>query len=91
MFRTARPSGMDGDKPLDTSIFKLPEWTLCALMEFYSLVISEVTRPSALRKLVLLKQTINSTTDRLRPTVAIQKATTFQDQLGASMAFIRAI
>ena len=90
MFRRARPSGMDGDKPLDPSVFKLPEWKPRALMEFSSLVSSELTRPSALRKLVLLKQAITSTADRLRPTAATQSATTFQDQLGATMAFIRA-
>ena len=65
MFRRARPSGMDGDKPLDASIFKLPEWKPHALMEFSSLVSSELTRPSALRKLVLLKQAITSAADRL--------------------------
>ena len=88
--RRAKQEDGEADKPLDAGVFRDPDWKHRTLMQFSSLVSQETTRPSALRKLVLLKAAMVQVADRLKHQSPIQHVTSYRDKLSATMAYIRA-
>ena len=73
------------DKPLDTAVFRDPDWKRRTLMQFFDLVSQETSRPSALRKLVLIKTAMVQVADRLKHQSPIQPVTSCRDKLSATI------
>ena len=88
-FRRTKNEDGETDKPLDTAVFRNPDWKRRTLMQFSALVSQETSRPSALRKLVLIKTAMVQVADRLKHQSPIQPVTSYRDKLSATMAYIR--
>ena len=88
-FRRAKSEDGETGKPLDAAVFRDPDWKHRTLMQFSALVSQETTRPSALRKLVLLKTAMVQVADRLKHHSPVQPVASHHDKLSATMTYIR--
>ena len=87
-FRRSRIPNGDGEKPIDPATLRHPDWKHRTPMEFIHLVSQEGQRPESLRKFVLFKDAMARVADRPKFDKVGRQATSFQEQFGATMAFI---
>ena len=89
-FRRCRPQHALPTKPLRTDILRDPEWPRRTVMAYTDATALEASPPDALRKLVLLKESMVQVADRMTEEKRDCPTPTAPDRLGTTMQLIRA-